>query len=144
VGASYQKPTDQKINRNPTKLSWVSLPPGGRIAAPPELPDNLLKQGTVWMPATLEAWSRMWASPQALMWDQTGQSLHAWAILHDALIRGDKAPAPLIGEMRQIEDRHGLNPKAMAQLCWRIGDEDDEAEQAEPEAPKKRLRVVGD
>lgn len=29
--------------------------------------------------------------------------------------------------MRQIEDRHGLNPKAMLQLRWRIVDAESES-----------------
>jgi hypothetical protein len=42
-----------------------------------------------------------------------------------AVVQSGEATAAQMGELRQIEDRHGLNPKALLQLRWRIVDDGD-------------------
>jgi len=39
----------------------------------------------------------------------------------------------LLPEMRQLDDRLGLSPKAMAQLRWKIADVPGEGERSEPD-----------
>lgn len=126
MAASYAKPDDQKVTRHARKLEWQSLPASGREGLAPSLPE-----WRSWDPKTVEWWSDLWAKPQAVMWLQDGSSLFALACLYDDLIAGRAEVAKVSAEMRQHEDRHGLNPKAMAQLCWRI----DEAEVV-PVVPK--------
>ena len=50
-----------------------------------------------------------------------------WTYLHrvDLLVTGKAPAARLSGELRQHEDRHGSNPKALALLRWRIAEEPD-------------------
>jgi hypothetical protein len=55
-------------------------------------------------------------------WDPTGRSLHTLALLHHELMtRRGQPRRSSSAEMRQHEDRHGLTPKAMLQLRWRVG-----------------------
>jgi hypothetical protein len=124
------KPDGQRVTRNKQAFDWVSLPAAGRQDPPPELPK--LRR---WRKATLDAWADLWASPQATQWDQTGKTLHAWAVLHHDLVEGERSPAGISAEMRQHEDRHGLNPRSMLQLRWRIVD--DHADEIETAAPKR-------
>lgn len=140
-GASYQKPDAERRTRHHPRVAWVDLPAEGRKGKPPSLPE-----GREWPAATQKAWERMWAKPQAVMWDQDGSSLHAWVWLHADLMIGKGASKALCEELRQIENLHGLNPKAMAQLHWRIvADEVTETRTTKraAAAPKRpRLRVV--
>lgn len=135
MAASYAKPDDQKVNRVPRKLEWQDLPVEGRDGPAPALPE-----WRAWAPATVEWWAELWAKPQAVMWAPDGSTLFALACLYDDLINGADI-AKVSAEMRQHEDRHGLNPKAMAQLCWRIGE--GEQPKRKPAAKRRsRLKVV--
>jgi hypothetical protein len=118
-GAAYPKPEDQRVTRHEPKFGWVNLPTAGRCGAPPKLP-----AWRQWQSGTRGWWKALWAKPQATQWEQDGSTLHTLACLYDDLIAGRSEAAKVSAEMRQHEDRHGLNPKAMLQLRWRIVDED--------------------
>lgn len=137
--ASYAKPDDQKVTRHARKLEWQLLPASGR---PGDVP--LLPEWRTWDPKTIEWWADLWRKPQAVMWAQDGSSLWTYACLYDDLIAGRAEAAKVSAEMRQHEDRHGLSPKAMTQLCWRIADEDEAAvKPSKPAAARRaRLKVV--
>lgn len=137
--AGSLKPDGQKVHRNPVKFDWVSLPAEGRQGAAPTLPKI-----RPWTAATKAAWKSLWSSPQATQWDQTGRTLHAWAALHHDLVEGERPAAQVSAEMRQHEDRHGLNPKAMLQLRWRVAEQELEEvapKRASAEA-RRRFKVV--
>lgn len=138
-GASYAKPDNERRNRVPPVFSWTTLPLDGRSGPAPELPE-----GREWPSATRSAWETMWRKPQATQWDEDGSSLHRWAWLHADLTLGKGGAASLSSEMRQIEDRHGLSPKAMLQLKWRIGTDEatDKAERPKTQRGRRKLRVV--
>lgn len=137
MGASYPKPDDERRNPNPPAFGWVDLPVEGREGDPPSLPPRP-EGAREWLPETVEAWKGLWAKPQAVMWDQSGRTLEAWVVLYNDMcqFQVDRKPVPasLLSEMRQIEDRHGLSPKAMLQLRWRI---------SEPEQPAAVLVSSG-
>lgn len=124
--ASYPKPDGQKVNRVEPKHGWVNLPAAGRDGPPPRLPG-----WRQWQPATRVWWKALWAKPQATQWQQDGSTLVVLACLYDDLIAQRSDATKVSTEMRQHEDRHGLNPKAMLQLLWRVVD-DDGVEQAAP------------
>lgn len=93
----------------------VTLPAAGRSGPPPEWP--LLEQTA----AECEAWETLWASPQATQWEALGytRSVARYArMLVDAEEPG--APAALLAEVRQMEDRLGLSPMSMRRLMWQI------------------------
>lgn len=83
-----------------------------------------------WHAGSVEQWERLWSTPQATQWREDDPELDRWILLHEVVWFRSKTPSiGMLTEMRQIEDRHGLNPKAMAAMVWRIG---------EPEAPQQR------
>ena len=147
--ASYPKPDGAKVTRHKPRFDWVDLPVAHELEAP-ELPE-----WTLWHAKTVELWRDLWTKPQAVMWDASGSSLFVWAKLIDDLISGRSEAVKVSGELRQIEDRHGLTPKAMMQLRWRIVDDeghvlgqtDGEVVELDPAAStmsklRDRLRVV--
>lgn len=75
-------------------------------------------------------WADLWSAPQAVMWDPSGRTLWPSARLIDVALR-DGTSSALEAELRQHYDRHGLNPKALLQLRWRVGDPGDLVEEAE-------------
>ena len=125
MAASYPKPDGDAVTRHKQQFSWVDLPATGRRGNPPALPKRVAGS-KAWSAQTKAAWRAMWKKPQATQWDQDGSSMHMWAMLHEDMIQAQKKeksiPASVAGEMRQIEDRHGLTPKAMLQLRWRVAD----------------------
>lgn len=120
---NYPKPEGERRNRNERALDWITLPTEGRAGPPPKLPD-----WRPWTDSTLSWWADLWSSPQAVRWDPSGRSLHRLAILHHQLmLDGQLEPersrlTSISSEMRQVEARHGLTPKAMLDLRWRISD----------------------
>lgn len=145
--AAYLKPDGQKVTRHAPTFDWVILPASGRKGPVPKLPG-----GTKWLKATREAWADLWSSPQAVAWDQSGRTLHSWAEAHHALQeakKDGKSVTPILAEMRSIEDRHGLNPKAMLQLRWRIVDDEgvvvsQPSEPSQGRSPARRRFTVVD
>lgn len=128
----YPKPDAERRRRNAPTFDWVHLPKAGRKGRPPALPTRK----PTWHAGTRKWWADLWATPQATQWDETDAELYRLAMLHELTMYGSAGGAlpALLAEMRQIEDRHGLNPKALLQLRWIIVD--DGASVAP--APKKR------
>lgn len=118
-GGRYPNPDGERRNRAPQQFDWTVLPLEGRAGPAPELP-----AWRAWTDRTLAWWAKLWSTPQATMWDPSGRSLHTLALLHHDLmldeLREQPRAASLSAEMRQHEDRHGLTPKAMLQLRWRV------------------------
>lgn len=129
--ASYPKPDDQRRNRVAPKFDWTDLPYESGIDTP-DLPDT-----RKWHDQTVEWWSMLWSKGQATQWDPTGQSLWTLAALYDDLFKEKAEPSKVSAEIRQHEDRHGLNPKAMLQLRWRFAEPEQEAVKR-PKAKKDR------
>ncbi len=80
------------------------------------------------------------------MWEQDGSSLFVLAVLRDDVFAG-KTSAWRFEEIRAHEDRHGLNPKAMLALRWRLPLPDDAtvetpAKRATSAQRRKRLKLV--
>lgn len=115
------KPDAERLRRNAPTFGWVELPADGREGPIPDLPDPqpwMVEKGG-WPVATRAAWKRLWEKPQATQWDQDGTTLHGWALLHASMAINGVTSAGL-GELRSIEGLHGLSPKAMVQLRWRV------------------------
>jgi hypothetical protein len=135
MGTSYPKPDNEKVTAHKLTFDWVRLPAGGREGDAPKLPTKA-PAGLAWLPQTRKWWATLWATPQATQWREDDDQLVRLAALTDRFWRGDGTGGEL-NEIRQIEDRHGLNPKAMLQLRWQIVD-DESIEK--PEVPKGRSR----
>lgn len=118
MGTSYPKPDNEKVTRHEPQFAWTNLPVSGRAGAAPKLPAKA-QAGLAWLPQTRKWWATLWACPQATQWREDDDQLVRLAALTDRFWRGEGTGGEL-NEIRQIEDRHGLNPKAMMQLRWRI------------------------
>src|SRR4051812_8501022 len=105
------KPDAQRIRRNSPTFDWRMLPAEGRKVAAPALP-----AGRKWHPTTVAEWDYWWSTPQACAWDQSGFSLHRWALLMDRIHSEPEAPVALHAQVLAIEDRHGFSPAHMLKL----------------------------
>ena len=122
------EPAAQRRRRNvPKKESErVVLPAGGREGDVPECPSavNLLDESVV-------QWETWWRSPMAVMWDARFDvfPLARCLELYDKQRRGgDGLSNGELVEIRHIEARFGLDPRSRKELCWVIGEtEDDES-----------------
>lgn len=133
--------TRRRRNAGPAE---TLLPKAGRSGQPPKWP----LEGS---PSSAEAslWRDLWATPQAVPWLQLGWT-RIVARYCRLTVESEKrdAPASLLAEVRQLEDRLGLTPMAMRRLMWKIDDRDetgakrDERRAASP--ARQRFRVVDD
>lgn len=124
------KPADQRRRSNkPAAGDWVDLPREGRSGPAPKwmLPGKPAAE-------VLRLWRWAWSTPQASMWE--GLALEPFVarwckltvdIHTDAL--GATALQASLPELRQIEDRLGLNPKGLQDRRWRLA-----GDVAQPEA----------
>jgi len=58
------------------------------------------------------------------------------------------ASAAILGEVRQLEDRLGLNPKSMRSLLWEVTDDEvsekrDESKPSKAASKRAELKIVG-
>lgn len=135
-------PKPDARRRNQPTIPTTALPASGRQGEPPQPPYDLGAAGAAW-------WLWAWSTPQSCAWNTgdlyvTGRR----AVLEDLVAAGGplKEVSPLIREMRELDDRLGLTPKGLAQLRWKIVDEQAEAaEQAKARdelAARRRVKAV--
>lgn len=67
-------------------------------------------------------WVGLWSVPQANMWHLLGWTriVARYCWLLERTETEPDVPATIFGEVRQLEDRLGLTPKALLQLQWEI------------------------
>ena len=110
-------PSDNARHQNPTLNSTaMKLPASGRKGAPPKWP--LTGKASAAESAT---WKQAWATPQAVAWERLGW-VRPVARYIRCLVQAEEigAPAALLGEVRQMEDRLGLSPMALLRLRWSV------------------------
>jgi hypothetical protein len=143
MAGAYPKPDGQKRHRGPT-LEWTPLSPDPGVEAP-DLPD-----WHQWHPGTVEWWRDLWTKPPAQMWDKSGTSVWTLALLTDDMISKRVPVSRVSAERRAHEDRHGLTPKSLLQLRWRVmanvpvAEPVLPADEASSEARRRRMRVIQD
>lgn len=119
-------PNARRRNARP---SFRRLPAAGRKGDVPVWPLSKATAGEALL------WAQLWASPQAVMWEEYGwtRTVARYTRITVAAER-PHANAALLGEARQLEDRLGLNPKAMRSLGWEIAppDVDEVTNDADP------------
>jgi hypothetical protein len=123
-------PNARRRNLRP---EWRRLPASGRTEEPPAWP--------LGKPTRPEAalWDELWHSPQAIAWESFGWA-RTVARYTRCAVRAERRGAlgVLLSEVRQLEDRLGLNPMAMKRLQWVIATDVDE------EQPRGELDNVAD
>lgn len=148
-------PVENHRHRNAPTIPTTTLPAGGREGPAPKLPPylSLGKQGRAW-------WRWAWSTPQAAAWagghegivgrrasleDDLAALTDVKGLDFEILIGSDGSDLrqavqrvaalatgrlQLLKEMRELDDRLGLSPKAMAQLRWTIKGSDPVASDA--------------
>lgn len=116
----------------------IQLPAKGRVGDLPPwpLPGRMNA-------AEREAWAQLWATPQAVAWEQLGWVRTVGRYCR-VMVEAEKreATAALLAQAVALEDRLGLTPKAMRLLLWQIVvDEVSEAREV-PAMTRERLRAV--
>jgi hypothetical protein len=103
--------------RRNSRPDWRKLPAAGRKGKPPKWPIPMRRR-----PAGVPAiWRELWATPQAVEWERLGWTrIVARYALKVVVAEQPDAPATLQAEVRQLEDRLGINPMAMKRLQWEI------------------------
>jgi len=131
------KDPSQRRRRN-LPPSELMLPAAGRQGDPPPFP---IHRPTV---SELELWAQLWATPQAVAWDQLGWT-RSVARYCRVVIQAERLDSPIAlgAEARQFEDRLGLSPMAMRRLAWKVDDRDELEEKRPPVASKtRRVKAV--
>lgn len=118
-------PAPNKENRTRDGIGWTILPASGREGAAPPLSlagiklamdpkaDKRAKD------RARELWRKWWSSPMALMWAVDDAHVLQRLLVLTAKAWGGASSAEM-SEIRQLEDRFGLNPKARRSLYWKI------------------------
>lgn len=131
-------PDPNALRRERDSGEWTTLPADGRDGSAPQWP---LSGGS---PRELELWARLWAMPQALMWERYGQELEV-ALYVRQLERFERPKSPIIlGTLvRQLADSLGLTTPGMRANRWRIERVDEPATKAPvvPMRPSARDRL---
>lgn len=110
--------------------TWTTLPAEGRAGHPPAWPL------TEAMPREAELWTRLWATPQAMMWERLQQTLEVALYvrrLGEAELPGASAATATL--VRQMADALGLTIPGLRVNRWRIGFDQVAAKRAEHAAP---------
>lgn len=132
MAGAYPKPDSQRARVNKPQFDWVRLPESGNKAVPP------MPIGD-WHPRTQQWWAQHWGHPCATMWRIDDPCHERLAQFADILYRtGVLHNAAALTEIRQLEDRLGLSPKARLQLRWLIVPD----EQADAAPASVELAVV--
>lgn len=111
-------PPKKNARRRNARPEWRRLPSSGRPGDPPPWP---LVDGPTQEESAL--WHQLWASPQAIAWEALGWTRVVARYTRIAVYAEVGSTAALLSEVRQLEDRLGLNPMSMKRLQWEIVDE---------------------
>ena len=133
-----QIPKANPVRRN-ARVGPLMLPASGRPGLAPRWP---LPGKTD--PFELAAWTQLWATPQAVAWENLGwtRTVARYCRVMVAAERPD-ATAALLSQATMMEDRLGLTPRAMRMLLWQIApDEVTEKRDDRSHDVRARLRAV--
>jgi hypothetical protein len=139
------KPADQRRRRNAT-VPMLQLPAGGRKGPTPKWPlsDQVGLDGE--LVAKLRArekeiWRRVWRTPAAAAWERLGWYDVVARYVRLLVHAESSTRSEVLSEVRQLEDRLGLNPLAMLRLRWEVA-ADEVAEWRADRPARARPRAV--
>ncbi len=146
-------PQSLRVRPNvPTRGDWVTLPAAKFTGVQPEL-KGLDLEGPLGANAK-KAWEWWWGSPMAHQWTEAEwPMLKRMLLLTELINRSTRRSitaglAPLLSELRQLEDRLGISEKGRRDLRWLLPDPNGEEEpkvrrrKASSSEMRKRLTVV--
>jgi hypothetical protein len=133
-------PDPNALVREHDTSEWVTLPAAGRSGPVPEWPltDPVGRES--------ELWAKVWAMPQAVMWEKMSQHVEV-ALYVRRLVEAEQPESKVtVGTLvRQYADSLGLTTPGLRSNRWRIAlvsADDEEADQPARSSSKSRLRVV--
>jgi hypothetical protein len=129
-------PNALRRNRKSDAAGWRTLPAAGREGEPPEWP---LTEAT---DREWDVWGDLWEKPQAVMWEEMGQSLEV-ALFVRTLAEAERpdARADIKKMVRGYLDSLGLSVQGMLRHRWKIAPAEELEElAAAPEQPAARRR----
>jgi hypothetical protein len=113
--ASGPAPDPKALARERDAGDWTVLPAEGRAGPAPEWPLTEASERELWW------WRRLWAKPQAVMWEKQGQvdevALYARRL---AQVEAPDAPVNLGTLVRQLADALGITLPGMLRLRWHL------------------------
>lgn len=127
------KPADQRRRRNAT-LPMTQLPAKGRRGSAPKwpLPEPSDRER--------ELWRQIWRTPQAAAWERLGWVAPvARYVKLLARVERPEVGSTALSEVRQMEDRLGLNPLAMLRLRWEVSVDEVAERRARPAANRPKV-----
>lgn len=135
--AGMGPPPNPNARRRNATPSLVKLPADGYEGEIPEWP---LGRRTK---AAIQVWEQLWRTPQAHAWVQLGYT-RSVARYVQLLLAAEKpdASAAVLSEVRQMEDRLGLNPLALLRLRWQIDEPGDVVPLRAASGGQRRIRAV--
>lgn len=108
----------KEARRRNARPDWRTLPHDGRKGRVPAWPIGRPKR------AETELWKKLWATPQAVAWEDLGWTRVVARYARLVLVcESPEVTAAMLGELRQLEDRLGLTPMSMKRLQWEIGEQ---------------------
>lgn len=128
-------PKPNGLRRRKPTPGFRLLPHEGRSGAPPPWPigDQTTEEMAVWQ--------SLWSLPQSVEWERLEYTRTVARYVRTVVAAEmHGADSKLLAEARQLEDRLGLTPRAMASLRWET-DEPRPEDEAEEEAPRRRGRT---
>lgn len=140
-GRSGPAPDPTALRRERDAGEWTVLPAEGRSGDPPEWPLTVLSVREA------ELWARLWAMPQALMWERYGQVIEvALYVRNLARVELSDSKVNLGTLVRQQSDSLGLTTPGLRANRWRIeAGAEPEANRPAPSrrsSSRSRLKVV--
>lgn len=115
MGPAPKHPDDRARQNVDTFGPLVKLPPEGYQGAIPDWPGSIGRD-------PLEddlLWSELWRTPQAAAWVRMGVGV-ARVVARYVTLQRTRQNDKVWAEVRQLEDRLGLNPLAMLRLRWDV------------------------
>lgn len=138
-------PKDPAVRRRRNaSVGKTVLPSGGRVGDVPAWPLAGRTEPGVWV--------ELWRMPQASAWERMHltRTVAHYAMVLEVVEGSEGLPAAaVLQEMRQMEDRLGLNPKSMRSLLWEVAAGDEVAEKRDEQVPSRtaakrvELKIVG-
>lgn len=117
----------------------TQLPAKGRKGSTPAWPKGVTK------PADMTIWRELWKTPMAAAWERLGyeRTVARLALLlgkAETLMSEGRFHPQIFAEVRQLEDRLGLNPLALLRLRWEVSS--DELAERRPAPTLSRPAVI--
>lgn len=135
-------PTSTERSHKADSQGWTTLPAEGRDGPEPAFP---LASPS---PRELDLWSRLWETPQAVMWQQLNQEFEVASYVR-LLARAElpKSSSMIWAQVKQVGESLGLSVSGMQRNRWTVGQIQAEDDEISPSvagvaALSDRLRAV--